>query len=90
MSGIGHNQVGPFVRVLALRLFRKIRGERTMLQIPRPTPTCTRFQTTIEMPCIKCGALMRLALIEPHGPNFELMTYRCTPCAGEESFLQAI
>jgi hypothetical protein len=61
-----------------------------MMQIPRPTPTCTRFQTTIEMPCIKCGALMRLALIEPHGPNFELMTYRCTPCASEESFLQAI
>jgi hypothetical protein len=61
-----------------------------MLQIPRPTPTCTRFQTRIEMPCIKCGALMRLALIEPRDRSFDLLTYRCAPCASDESFLQAI
>jgi hypothetical protein len=61
-----------------------------MLQIPRPTPTCTRFQTTIEMSCIKCSGQMRLALIEPHGANLDLLTYRCIPCAAEESFLQAI
>jgi len=60
-----------------------------MLQIPRPTPTCTRFQTTIEMPCIKCGERMRLATIEPRDRNFDLLTYRCVPCASEESFLQA-
>jgi hypothetical protein len=61
-----------------------------MLQTPRPTPTCTRFRTTVEMPCIKCGALMRLAVIEPQSQNFDLLTYRCVPCASEESFLQAL
>jgi hypothetical protein len=64
--------------------------EDTMLQIPRPTPTCTRFQTTIEMPCIKCGERMRLASIEPQGHNFDLVTYRCIPCVCEESFLQPV
>jgi len=33
---------------------------------------------------------MRLALIEPQGQNFNLLTYRCIPCVSEESFLQAI
>ena len=61
-----------------------------MLQIPRPTPTCTRFETTIEMPCIKCGERMRLASIEPQGENFYLVTYRCIPCVSEESFLQPL
>jgi hypothetical protein len=61
-----------------------------MLQIPHPTPTCTRFQTTIEMPCLKCGVQMRLALIEPQSKNFNLVTYQCIPCFAEESFLQAI
>jgi hypothetical protein len=61
-----------------------------MLQTLRPTPTCTRFQTVIEMPCIKCGAQMRLALIEPQAKNFGLLTYRCIPCDSEESFLQAM
>jgi hypothetical protein len=42
------------------------------------------------MPCIKCGVQMRLAMIERQGRNFELLTYRCTPCVAEESFLQAI
>jgi hypothetical protein len=31
---------------------------------------------------------MRLSSIEPQGQNFDLVTYRCTPCACEESFLQ--
>jgi len=64
--------------------------EEAMLQIPRPTPTCTRFQTTIEMPCIKCGERMRLASIEPQSQNFDLVTYRCAPCVCEESFLQPV
>jgi hypothetical protein len=54
----------------------------------RPTPTCTRFQTTVDMSCMKCGAWMRLALIEPRDRNLDLVTYRCTPCHSEESFLQ--
>jgi hypothetical protein len=66
------------------------RHEDTMLPIPRPTPTCTRFQTSIEMPCIKCGEQMRLTLIEPCDRNFDLLTYRCTPCAADECFLQAV
>jgi hypothetical protein len=61
-----------------------------MLPIPRPTPTCTRFQTSIEMPCIKCGKQMRLTLIEPRDRNLDLLTYRCIACAADESFLQAI
>lgn len=64
--------------------------EDAMQRIPRPTPTCTRFQTSIEMPCIKCGEQMRLALIEPRDQNFDLLTYRCIPCAVDEIFLQAI
>jgi hypothetical protein len=64
--------------------------EDTMLNIPRPTPTCTRFQTTIEMPCMKCGEHMRLVLIEPQDSSFNLLTYRCGACASNESFLKAI
>jgi hypothetical protein len=33
---------------------------------------------------------MRLASIEPHRQNFDLLTYRCIPCLSEESFLQAM
>jgi hypothetical protein len=61
----------------------------TMLQTIRPTPTCTRFQTSIEMPCMKCGAQMRLALIEPRDQNYDVLTYRCAPCDSGESFLKA-
>jgi hypothetical protein len=60
-----------------------------MLQTFRPTPTCTRFQTSIEMPCIRCGAQMRLAMIEPRDQNYDVLTYRCTPCDSGESFLKA-
>jgi hypothetical protein len=59
-----------------------------MLQTLRPTPTCTRFQTSIEMPCIKCGEQMRLALIEPRDQVYDVLTYRCTPCDSSESFLK--
>jgi hypothetical protein len=41
------------------------------------------------MPCMKCGEGMRLALIEPRGPNFDLLTYRCIRCDSDESFLKA-
>jgi hypothetical protein len=61
-----------------------------MLNIPRPTPTCTRFQTTTEIPCIKCGEPMRLVLIEPQDGGFNLLTYRCGGCESDESFLKAI
>jgi hypothetical protein len=64
--------------------------EDPMLPTFRPTPTCTRFQATIEMPCLQCGVQMRLALIEPQGPNYNLLTYRCVPCDSGESFLKAM
>jgi hypothetical protein len=60
-----------------------------MLQTFRPTPTCTRFQTSIEMPCIKCGEQMRLATIEPRDQTYDVLTYRCAPCDSGESFLKA-
>jgi len=60
-----------------------------MLRTFRPTPTCTRFKTGIEMPCMKCGAQMSLALIEPRDQVYDVLTYRCTPCDSGESFLQA-
>ena len=56
------------------------------MRIPRPTPTCTRIQPTIEMPCLKCGHPMRLALIEPRNQRFQLLTYLCGPCDSGESF----
>jgi hypothetical protein len=56
----------------------------------RPTPTCTRFQPTIEMPCLKCGHQMRLTLIEPRDRNFHLLTYQCGRCDSGESFLIAV
>ena len=64
--------------------------DRGHVQIPRPTPTCTRFQATTEMPCIKCGERMRLTLIEPRDRSLNLLTYRCGPCNSDESFLKAI
>lgn len=61
-----------------------------MLRSPRPTPTCTRFQATVEMPCMKCAEPMRLALIEPRSQGFDLLTYLCIPCDTGESFLKAM
>ena len=61
-----------------------------MLPTYRPTPTCTRFKPTIEMACLKCGVQMRLALIEPQGPSYNLLTYSCVPCNSGESFLKAM
>jgi hypothetical protein len=60
-----------------------------MLRTFRPTPTCARFKTIIEMPCIKCGAEMKLAVVEPRDQVYDLLTYRCTPCDSGESFLRA-
>ena len=60
------------------------------MQIPRATPTCTRFQPTIEMPCMTCGHDMRLSLIEPSSlSNFETLTYNCAACGSDERFLRA-
>jgi hypothetical protein len=61
-----------------------------MLNLPRPTPTCTRFQTTTEMSCIKCNDRMRLLLIEPKDGKLSLLSYRCVRCGTEESFLKTI
>ena len=41
------------------------------------------------MPCMKCGAQMRLATIEPRDQNYDVLTYCCTPCDSGESFLKA-
>ena len=60
-----------------------------MLGIPKPTPTCTSFQTTTEMSCIKCNARMKLILIEPRDERFNFVTYRCNGCSADESFLKA-
>jgi hypothetical protein len=43
---------------------------------------------TAEMPCIKCGYLMRLGLIEPRNQQFDLLTYQCDRCGSAESFLR--
>jgi hypothetical protein len=61
-----------------------------MLDLTRPTPTCTRFKTTTEMTCIKCSERMKLVLIEPRDKQLNLLTYRCSGCAANESFLKAI
>lgn len=63
--------------------------EDTMLHTPRPTPTCTRFDATLEMPCIKCTEPMRLTLIEPRRRALDLLTYHCVRCDSDESFLTA-
>jgi hypothetical protein len=60
-----------------------------MLHTPRPTPTCTRFHATIEMPCMKCAGPMRLTLIESHRGDLDLLTYHCVRCGSDESFLAA-
>jgi hypothetical protein len=61
-----------------------------MSDLPKPTPTCTRFQTTAEMSCIKCNDRMKLVLIEPRDGKLNLLTYRCTGCSANESFLTVI
>ena len=80
-------KAGLLVRV-ALRFLFGIRGHDAAN--PPADADMYRFQTTIEMPCIKCGERMRLASIEPQGQNFDLVTYRCIPCVCEESFLQPV
>jgi DNA-directed RNA polymerase subunit RPC12/RpoP len=62
----------------------------TMLDLPCPTPTCTRFQTSTEMSCIRCSQQMKLMLIEPRDGELSLLTYRCMGCSADESFLKAI
>src|ERR1044072_2580981 len=81
--------LGPKCRWRCVSEFKSLLGHGDkMLQTFRPTPTCTRFQTSIEMPCIRCGAQMRLATIEPRDQNYDVLTYRCTPCDSGESFLK--
>ena len=88
MSTVWHSDSGQELDDLWRCVALGDNGE-PMLQTFRPTPTCTRFQTSIEMPCIKCGAQMRLAMIEPRDQNYDVLTYRCTPCDSGESFLKA-
>jgi hypothetical protein len=42
------------------------------------------------MGCIKCDKRMRLVLIEPREGPLNLLTYRCTGCSANESFLKAL
>jgi hypothetical protein len=42
------------------------------------------------MACIKCSEQMKLVSIEPQDGAFNLVTYRCSGCAADESFLKAI
>ena len=88
VAAVWHSDSG-MENVVALRLWVSLGHGDKMLQTFRPTPTCTRFQTSIEMPCMKCGAQMRLATIEPRDQNYDVLTYRCTPCDSGESFLKA-
>jgi hypothetical protein len=89
MSEIGHcaDESVPLCGVASPLSFER---EDHMLPTYRPTPTCTRFKPTIEMPCMTCGVQMRLALIEPQGPSYNLLTYACVPCDSGESFLKAM
>jgi hypothetical protein len=59
------------------------------MKIARPPPSCTHFQTAV-LPCPTCSGSMRLTLIEPSGPNVELLTYECAPCDAGASYLMAI
>ena len=61
-----------------------------MLDVPKPTPTCTNSKTTTEITCIKCNERMRLILIEPRDERFNFVTYRCNGCSANESFLKAV
>jgi hypothetical protein len=90
MSEIRQSAAVLWCNCVALRSPTPFEREDLMLPTFRPTPTCTRFQATIEMPCLKCGVQMRLALIEPQGANYNLLTYRCVPCDSGESFLKAM
>jgi hypothetical protein len=64
--------------------------EGAMLDVPKPTPTCTSSQTTTEITCIKCNDRMRLMLIEPRDERFNFVTYHCGGCSSNESFLKTI
>jgi hypothetical protein len=61
-----------------------------MIDLPKPTPTCTRFQATTEIDCIKCNDRMKLVRIEPRDGKLDILTYRCTGCFANESFLKLI
>src|SRR5205823_10931909 len=88
MSGVWH--IDSVAHGPPKRALRSSWGfEDTMLSTPRPTPTCTRFHTTVEMPCMKCAEPMRLAMIEPRRRAFDLLTYHCVRCDSDESFLTA-
>ena len=42
------------------------------------------------MTCIKCNDRMKLILIEPRDERLNFVTYRCSGCSANESFLKAI
>ena len=60
-----------------------------VLNAPRSTPTCARFEAMIEMPCIKRAEPMRLTLIEPRRRALDLLTDHCASGDSGESFLTA-
>ncbi len=71
----------------AVALHAPLHWEEIMLQVLRPTPTCTRIKASIEIPCITCGMQMMLILIETRDPNYDVLTYRCVACDVSECFL---
>ena len=56
------------------------------MQTHRPTPSCARLQS-VAIPCIHCGGEMRLALLAPHKRRLEALTYICSDCDRDETFL---
>jgi hypothetical protein len=58
------------------------------MQIYRPTPSCARIQAAV-IPCSHCGGEMRLALLAPHKRRLEALTFVCSQCERDETFLTA-
>jgi hypothetical protein len=58
------------------------------MQIDRPTPSCARLQS-VAIPCNHCSGEMRLALLAPYKQRLEALTYVCSQCQRDETFLTA-
>ena len=56
------------------------------MQAFRPTPSCARMQS-VAIPCTHCGGEMRLTLLAPHKRTLEALTYVCSQCDQDETFL---
>ena len=72
-----------------IRPILQFSAKQSILSKSQRHPILRRKVASIEMPCMKCGAEMRLAMIEPRDQNYDVLTYRCTPCDSGECFLKA-